>query len=253
MRFSDGVPALLVTACWLLTAQSYSKPDPPSVVKLATPTEKLTYEVEWRLIRAGTAVVESQKSHTQLKLESAGMVSALFKVNDTYSVSYEDPFCATGSLMDSLEGRRHRETKVTFDRSRNHATFLERDVIKNTVIRTNEIDVPNCVHEVVGALLELRAIPIEPGQSTQLPVSDGRRSAPVKIEAQEREEVKTSTGTHKTIRYEAYLLNGVIYPRKGRVFVWLTDDARRLPVQIRLRMQFPIGTVTLRLQKEEHS
>ena len=49
------------------------------------------------------------------------------------------------------------------------------------------------------------------------------------------------------------LLNGVIYPRKGRVFVWLTDDARRLPVQIRLRMQFPIGTVTLRLQKEEHS
>ncbi|PYT18329.1 MAG: DUF3108 domain-containing protein, partial [Acidobacteria bacterium] len=71
--------------------------------------------------------------------------------------------------------------------------------------------------------------------------------------AQEREEVKTSTGTHKTIRYEAYLLNGVIYPRKGRVFVWLTDDARRLPVQIRLRMQFPIGTVTLRLQKEEHS
>jgi len=26
-----------------------------------------------------------------------------------------------------------------------------------------------------------------------------------------------------------------------------------LPVQIRLRLQFPIGTVTLQLQKEEHS
>jgi len=36
------------------------------------------------------------------------------------------------------------------------------------------------------------------------------------------------------------------------VFIWLTDDSRRLPVQIRLRMVFPIGTVTLQLQKEEH-
>lgn len=48
------------------------------------------------------------------------------------------------------------------------------------------------------------------------------------------------------------MLNGVIYSRKGRAFVWLTNDSRHLPVQIRLRMQFPIGTVTLQLAKEEH-
>jgi hypothetical protein len=46
-------------------------------------------------------------------------------------------------------------------------------------------------------------------------------------------------------------MNGVVYTRKGRVFVWLTDDGRKLPIQIRLRMQFPISTVTLLLQKEE--
>jgi hypothetical protein len=44
----------------------------------------------------------------------------------------------------------------------------------------------------------------------------------------------------------------VVYSRAGRVFVWLTDDERRLPVQIRLRMNFPLGTVTLELEKEEH-
>jgi hypothetical protein len=47
------------------------------------------------------------------------------------------------------------------------------------------------------------------------------------------------------------LMNGVIYQRKGRVFVWVSDDTRRIPVQIRLRLAFPIGTVTLQLQKEE--
>jgi hypothetical protein len=81
-------------------------------------------------------------------------------------------------------------------------------------------------------------------------MSDGRRAAQVKVDAQEREEVTTPAGTFKTIRYEANLMNGVVYPRKGRAFVWVSDDARRIPVQIRLRLAFPIGTVTLQLDKE---
>jgi hypothetical protein len=84
-----------------------------------------------------------------------------------------------------------------------------------------------------------------------MPVSDGHKSASVKVEAQEREEIKTPIGTYKTIRFEPYLMNGVVYNRKGRVFIWQTDDARRLPVQIQLRMAFPVGTVTLHLLKEE--
>jgi len=47
------------------------------------------------------------------------------------------------------------------------------------------------------------------------------------------------------------LMNGIVYNRKGRVFIWLTEDAQRLPVQIQLRMSFPVGTVTLHLLKEE--
>jgi len=34
--------------------------------------------------------------------------------------------------------------------------------------------------------------------------------------------------------------------------VWVTDDERHLPVQIRARMGFPIGSITLSLEKEEH-
>jgi hypothetical protein len=35
--------------------------------------------------------------------------------------------------------------------------------------------------------------------------------------------------------------------------VWLTDDARHLPVQMRIRMPFVIGTITLQLEKESHA
>jgi hypothetical protein len=272
MRFSAGALALLLTAGWLAPGQVSTKggvparkktvpasadpvtdPPPPAKASLPPASERLTYGVEWRLIHAGDVTIESQGSRAEMTIDSAGLVSSLFKVHDTYEVNFDEPLCATSSRMDAEEGKRHREAKVTYDRSRNHATFLERDVLKNVVVHMNEVDIPNCVHEVITAFLRLRSMNVEPGQSAQLPMSDGRRSAAVKLEAQEREEVKTPAGAYQTIRYEAYMMNGVVYARKGRVWIWLSDQGRRLPVQIRLRLPFPIGTVTLQLQKEEHS
>jgi hypothetical protein len=273
MRFLTGAIALLLTACWLLPGQSSSSSaarspsaarrayagtaaaDPAPAFKgheIPPATDKLTYDIEWRLIHAGEVLVETQKSHAKVRIESAGLVSSLFKVEDDYSVTYDDPFCAASSRMDAQEGKRHRETMITFDHADGRADYLERDALTNAIIRSTHVDTPPCVHDVLGAFLTLRGTPLEPGSAVQLPVTDGRRSASVKVEAQEREEVQTPSGSFKTIRCEAYLLDGVVYSRKGHVFVWFTDDARRLPVQLRLRMQFPVGTVTLQLSKEEH-
>jgi len=204
------------------------------------------------LIHAGNAMLESGPASAALKLESAGLVSTLYKIQDAYRVQFDAPFCATSSLMDAREGSRHRETVIAFDRIRNRASLVEKDADKNTVVSRTDVQVPNCVHDVIAGLLRLRRTKVEVGQSVQLPVSDGRKSAAVKVEAQERERVKTPAGTFNTVRYEVNLLNGVVYSRGGRVFIWLTDDDRRLPVQFRLRMNFPLGTVTLELEKEEH-
>jgi len=239
-----GAP-VLAAALWIFPAPALAGPPPPDL-------GKLSYYIEWRLIHAGDAVLELHNSGGRMKLDSAGLVSTLFKVDDTYTVRYEQAFCATESQMDSKEGKRHRQTTVTYDRSQNRASWMERDVLDNNkVLRRAQVDIPHCVHDVLAGILSLRGLTLEPGQSTLAPMSDGRRSAQVKVDAQEREEVTTPSGTFKTIRYEANLMNGVVYPRKGRVFVWISDDAKRIPVQIRLRLAFPIGTVTLQLQKEE--
>jgi hypothetical protein len=212
---------------------------------------KRVYVVEWQLIRAGTVTLEFSPTHTSMHLESSGIVSSLFKVNDVYTADYNDTYCATSALLESTEGKRRSESRVTYDGAHNHAWFVERDLTKNAVIHEAETDIPNCVSDVLGAMLKLRSMDVEPGQSTQLPVSDGRRSAPVKIQAEGREDVKTPLRTYHTIRYEADLLNGVVYQRKGRLDIWLTDDTQRVAAQIRLRMSFPVGTVTLQLEKEE--
>jgi hypothetical protein len=251
MRFlTGGMCALLITAGCLLLGQSGLPPSQSGAP--LEPSEKLTYSVEWRLVRGGTVTVEKRPYQALVKLESVGIVSTLFRIQDVYNVNYEDSLCATSSVMESMEGKRHHEAKVNYDRSRNHAVFVERDLADNKILKEAGTDIPNCVADVVGAFGKLRSMTVSIGQSVQIPVSDGRRSAPVKVTAMEREEVKTPLGVYKAVKYEADLMNGVVYTRKGDVFVWLSDDARRLPVQIRLRTSFPIGAVTLALEKEEH-
>ena len=215
-------------------------------------TERLTYTVEWRLIHAGNVVVETGPASDVVKLESAGMVSALYKIEDTYRVQFDPSSCATSSSMNAKEGSRHRETTINFDRNRNRAFLTEKDLIKNTIVSKTDVQIPSCPHDVITALKQLRRTKVDVGQSVQIPITDGRKSAAVKIEAQERERVITPAGTFNTVRYEVNVLNGVVYTRTGRVFVWLTDDEKRLPVQFRLRLSFPLGTVTVELEKEDH-
>jgi Protein of unknown function (DUF3108) len=221
--------------------------------------EVLHYNVEWRLITAGKARLEwSATPHhsapgwqADLHLESAGLVSKLYKVNNDYVSSMASDLCASSSYLKAEEGKRHRETRVTFNPQTRRAEYLEKDLDKHTVVARKDIEIPPCVHDVLGGLYLLRTLDLQPGQKIQVPVSDGKKSVMARVEAQQREDVKTPLGTFKTIRYEAFLFNNVLYRRYGHLYVWLTDDRRKLPVQIRVRLQFTIGTITLQLERED--
>ncbi len=220
--------------------------------------ETLYYTVEWRLITAGKAKLEwtpEQRPRTgaevHLHLESVGLVSKFFKVEDDYSANLNAALCGQSVQMTTNEGSRHRETKVTFDSASRKASYLERDRAKNTVIAAHDIDIPPCVHDIIGGLYFLRTLTLDPGQSIEVPVSDGKKSVMAKVEAQQREDVKTPQGAFKTIRYEIYVFDDVLYRRSAHLYVWLTDDRRKLPVRVQVRMQFAIGTITLLLEKVE--
>jgi hypothetical protein len=104
---------------------------------------------------------------------------------------------------------------------------------------------------VLGGLFVLRTLNLEPGQSAGVPVSDGKKAVVAKVQAQQREEIKVPDGDYKTIRYEAFLFDNVLYRRSAHLYVWLSDDQRKLPVQIQVRMPITVGTITLELEKHE--
>ncbi len=239
----------------------------PQARPLVSPTvgfpagETLSYSIEWRLIYAGSARISFRRQRpepapeweSKLHLESGGLVSKLYRLEDNYRVEMRDQFCATSSQFDAIEGSRHHQTNVTFDRSAHKATYLEKDLVKNAVIHSAETEIPVCVSDIIGGLYKLRTLNLQPGQSTQVPVSDGKKSVSARVEAKEKEEVTTKAGKFNTVRYEALVFNGVLYKKNAKLEIWITDDSRKLPVQLRARMPFPIGTITFQLEKEERT
>lgn len=255
----DTRPALVLVALLCVPAQS---PQTTAQAQTAAPLstkEVLYYNVEWRLVDAGKAKLSWTPSaqasrpgwQVNLHLESAGLVSKLYRVNDDYTADLSGELCVQNTHIQAQEGSRQRDTVVHFDPVTRKASYLERDLVKHSVALSLETEIPACVHDVIGGLFLLRTRNLEPGKSIELPVSDGKKTVSAKVEAQQREQIRVPAGTFKTVRYEAMLFNGLLYRRPGHLYVWLSDDSRRLPVRIQVRLQFSIGTITFQLEKED--
>jgi hypothetical protein len=205
------------------------------------------YQVEWRLFDAGTGQLDfNGQNIARVQLESSGLVGRLYHVKDSYMSVLDGALCTSTVSMQAEEGSRRRETLITFDKAGKKIQYKERDLVANKTVE-KQLPSPGCVHDVIGGLMRLRAVKLDPGQTMTLPMSDGKKMVNAKIEAQEREEVDTPAGKFKTVRYQAHLFDGVLYERKASLFVWMTDDERKMPVQFQVRLRFYIGTITLRL------
>lgn len=216
--------------------------------------ERLVYRVDWRLITAGTATLDltqtpDRKWHNKIRIESAGVVSRLYRVMDTYDIASDRKFCLSNSEMDAQENKRHIIVRTWLGNA-GELQYEEKDLIKNSTIR-KELMIPPCTREIAGALASLRLLPLEIGKSTTIAVTDGKKVANARVESQARESLNLEGKKYQTVRYEAFLFDNVLYRRKGRLFVWITEDRERIPVQIRLQLGFPVGNIVIQLDKEE--
>src|SRR5271168_906435 len=174
------VSILLGIATAGVAQQDAPAPFVASPSELFSARETLDYAVEWRLIPAGSAKVTwsplpasgASASEVELHLESTGLVSRLYRVNDDYTSMLGQNFCGQSTFMAAHEGNRSRETRVTFDQLERKVHYAEKDLVKNSTT-TNEVDVPSCTHDILGGLLVLRMLHLEPGKTVQIPVSDG--------------------------------------------------------------------------------
>ena len=236
----------------LMTAQQQPAANDPPKFPYA---EGLAYRVGWRMITAGNASLRLNSPSADawqlnMDLASAGFVNQLYHVSDSYKLATNGKFCGLSVNLDAQEGKHHSLTALAFDNEKHKLTATGKDLLVNTTHKA-ELDLPPCAYDIVGALMTLRAAQLEPGMKLMLPVTDGKKLANVRVEGLGKEKLTLNGKNYSTVRYETFIFNNVLYRRKGRLLVWMTDDAQRLPVQMRFVFGFPLGDITLELEKVE--
>jgi hypothetical protein len=213
--------------------------------------QTLHYDAEWRLWKAGMATLRIERNgeqeHVIATAEASGAVAVLYRVQDRLE-SYFDhrSFCSQQILKHSEEGLHKRDTTLTFDpRGR---SVLDEHNLRNGETKHQETDSPACVTDVLSGIYYVGAQRLEPGMSYLFPVNDGGKTVDVKAYAEGREDVKTDAGIFHTVRVAVYSDAGPLKGR-GKIWLWYTDDASHLPVQMRSHLFW--GTMTLRLTRLE--
>jgi hypothetical protein len=214
--------------------------------------ETLTYTVDWRVFQGGTAIFHLDQANNVMKVsataDTIGAVNMLFPVVDRFQAGFDmKTGCSTGFNKQIQEGRRKIASELMFDYERGRQAQNERNLVKGTATH-KEANVPACVTDSLSAIFYTQTQTLTSGQTVYFPLADSMRTVTVGMKVGAREEIKTPAGTFEAIKVQATADEGVVKNR-GSIWIWYTDDARHLPVQMQARLFF--GTITFHLQSIE--
>ena len=250
-----GVAAL--TAAGALTtgalaASALATADEPAPLPFAA-GERLTFRISYLRLTAGRATLTVEPGAAEAphslrfsaEARSEGFFAWLmrFRVDDRTLATWDTASgCSLAIEKHLREGRAQRDQSVAFEGTQ--ARVVDPKVPQGT------FGVEPCSLDVLSALYvtRLRGVP-ETGR-LELPAFDnGKRYVlGVRLLRRERLDLPPPLGRGvPTLVVEPQLVEGTgLFVSEGRLTLWLTDDARRIPV--RLRAKVPIGSVAADLE-----
>lgn len=210
------------------------------------PVEYLRFSVDYGFVNAGWAEMEvvsivEYKGRLAYNLQTrAGTnktFSVIFPVEDrVVSLLDVEEFYSLRHEKHLSEGNYHADRWFTFDQTENRA------ISKNYNIETYAR-----VMDVLSAFYFARTLEMAPGDTFYLPNHTDGKNYPLRVAVHRREEVTVEAGTFKTIVVEPILKAPGIFEHKGNVYVWLTDDDKKMPVLMRTKII--IGSIDASLQE----
>ena len=204
--------------------------------------ETLDYDLRWLKITGGTArMTIAAQADDRLRITSVAKSSAsfsrFFKVRDEIETIVARDDFTTLSYIKKLDedGDKHEEV-----------TGIEKGIAtRRKKGKTKKIDVPRPVYDPISLIYHLRSVDLSPGRSHEFTVIADGKVYGVKADVLRREVVITPAGTFKTVVVEPKMEAGGVL-REERLWIWYSDDERRLPVRIRSEVKFGAVTATLR-------
>lgn len=222
------------------------------------PGEKLTFELKWEFISAGTAVLEVlpmtevdgiPARHFLLTVRSNSFVDKFYMVRDTIEAFTDE--AVTRSLLyrkRQQEGKSRRDIVVKFDWQKEEALF------SNFGKPGKPIRILPGTFDPFSIFYAFRLCHLKENIQLDASVSDGKKCVAGKASVLKRQLINVQDRNYDTFLIEPDLkdVGGVFKKSRNAKFqIWVTNDSRKLPV--RIASSVAVGSFMAELVSIDHS
>ena len=213
--------------------------------------EKLIFDLTWTGVKAGTATLEivKEKGHAKIisTARSADWLSTFYTVDDRIECILKNTQTMSfiglpeNYRVKVREGSHRRDKEAIFDHANRQVTFIDHlgNERKTFKIRENTLDPLSSFYFI------RTTTKYEVGKSIYVDIFDSKKLWNVEVQVLRKEKIKTKLGEFDTVVIKPLMKSEGIFNRKGDLYIWLTDDLRRIPVKMQSKVAVGAITATL--------
>ena len=182
---------------------------------------------------------------------SKGTLLRLFRYS--FTQNYESTidlanFRIVKTTKHDVQKERVRDSEALFDYTERRVTYIETDPKdRNRPPRRIASELSGETHDMVSAIYALRLQPLTLGKRFELSVSDSGLVYKVPVVVTGREQQNTAIGKVWCFRIEPEIFGkGRLIEQKGKMMIWMTEDARRIPVRAQINSEY--GKIDIKLK-----
>ena len=208
--------------------------------------ESLQYHAEFNRVRVGEAElkvsaieeISTIKSyHIIYVAKTKGLADRLFKIRDQIDIWIDKEGFFTHRLIKNInQGNYKNKVDVRFD--------YNKSIAKTS---TKEISIDFKSRDSFSLFYYLRTILLNENDIMSFSSFEGRRIVDYKLQIKGNEIIRTELGNITCTVIRPYQEGENLFKNQGDMQIWISNDEKRLPVKIQIKMKF--GSMTLLLKK----
>lgn len=212
--------------------------------------ERLEFEISYTGIPAGRAVQEvtqvGDEIHIVSTAKSADWLKIFFPVDDKIESVLIKGSPPNYIGVPKIYRERIREGWTRFHKE----AIFDRELLTVTTkdfLKKNEStkSITKRTYDTLSSFFYFRTAALQVGTSGFIDIFDCKKLWNTEVQVLRKENITTPLGSFKTVVIKPLLKSEGIFARTGEMLIWLTDDDRRIPVQMKSKVK--IGSITATL------
>ncbi len=213
--------------------------------------KKYHYNLYWSGIKAGEATLEYVETPEGLAIRthavSSKFLSIFYKVDDrAETIIYPNGY-PKSSTMKIREGR-HRKQKATYfthKTEENPQKIFFHDIRKDEKTE-HTLDEP--AHDPLSGFYSMTKTPMDVGKTEFIKIFDSNKIFDAEINVLKKENIRVPAGKFDSIMINPILKTEGLFLRKGKMYIWLTNDDKKVPIMFKSKVK--IGSFIAKLVEE---